>query len=114
MLSVLPKTNADMRDAIWFDLFSPTEEEIAEVEKRTGVTLPRRDATRRRMQTAARSVTTAGSATDPRSGRHNPTRVTFRRRSSSITGTERLFDRKYLAIAKTLSRRPPSWLAAAS
>ena len=45
MLTILPKTRStDGGQAIWFDLLSPTEAEIAEVEKRTGVTLPRRDA----------------------------------------------------------------------
>ena len=45
MLTILPKTYDDDQGAgIWFDLLSPTETEIADVEKRTGVTLPRRDA----------------------------------------------------------------------
>nr|WP_295670487.1 magnesium transporter CorA family protein [Sphingomonas sp.] len=45
MLTVLPTAHTDDdRAAIWFDLLSPTEAEVADVEKRAGVTLPRRDA----------------------------------------------------------------------
>ena len=45
MLVKLPGSTDDgPANAAWYDLLSPTEEEIAEVEKLTGVTLPRRDA----------------------------------------------------------------------
>ena len=45
MLTVLPKSaRPGGSPAVWFDLQSPTDDEIREVERRTGASLPRRDA----------------------------------------------------------------------